>query len=58
MLNLEVTSSMIDRDNIDSTLESIRMINVIQNIDKSSTSLHDIDCLCKMKSIIGNKQEG
>ena len=57
LLNIELTSSMINSDNIQSTLESIQYIYFIQNIEKSSISLQDIDCLCKMKSILENRQE-
>ena len=52
LLNLTITSDMINRDNIDSTIDSLEVINLIQNIEKSSISLHEIDILCQMKNII------
>ena len=56
LLNLTVTSDMIDRDNIDSTIDSLEVINLIQNIEKSSISLHEIDVLCQLKTIIEAKK--
>ncbi len=52
LLKLVVTSEMIDKDNIDATMDSVRFINLIQNIDRSSISVHDIDIICKMKEIV------
>lgn len=55
ILNLNLTSEMINRDNIDLTMQSIEFIDLIQNIEKSSISLHDIDNLCKMQNIISEE---
>ncbi len=52
LLNLTITSDMINRDNIDSTIGSLEVINLIQNIEKASISLHEIDVLCQMKTIL------
>ena len=57
LLNLVVTSEMIDPDNIDATMESVRFINLIQNIERSSISLHTIDVICQMLEIIGVEEE-
>ncbi len=57
LLNLVVTSEMIDPDNIDATMESVRFINLIQNIERSPISLHTIDIMCQMLTIIGKDEE-
>ncbi len=56
LLNLVVTSEMIDRDNIDSTMDSVKFINLIQNIELSSITLHDIEVLCNMKKIVDDRE--
>ena len=56
LLNLVVTSEMIDRDNIDSTMDSVMFINLIQNIELSNVSLHDIEVLCNMKKIVDARE--
>lgn len=56
LLGLEVTKEMIDPENIDATMESVRFINLIQNIERSSISLSEIDELCRMKEIISKKE--
>lgn len=56
LLDLEVTKEMINPDSIDATMDSVRFINLIQNIEKSSISLNQIDELCKMKEIIAKKE--
>lgn len=53
LLKLVVNSGMIDKDNIDSTMESVAFINLIQNIDRSPISIHNIEIICKMKEIVG-----
>ena len=52
LLKLNVSSEMINADNIDSTLESIRFINLIQNINRSTINFHMIENLCKMNEIL------
>ena len=56
ILKLTVTSEMINKDNIDATMESVRFINLIQNINRSAISIHDIDILCKMKEIVDKEE--
>lgn len=56
LLNLVVTSEMINPDNIDATMESVKFINLIQNIERSTITLHDIDILCQMKKIISENE--
>ena len=51
LLNLNVTKDMILPESIDSTLDSVAFINLIQNINKSNISLHDIENFCKMIEI-------
>jgi len=53
LLKLNVTSDMINADTIDSTMESVSFINLIQNIERSNISVHRIDIICKMHDIIG-----
>ena len=43
---------MINSDSIDSTLESVSFINLIQNIERSDTNIHRIDNICKMRDIV------
>ena len=57
LLHLNVSSDMISAENIDSTLESLRFINLIQNIEKSSISLHDIDIICRINDIFKENDE-
>ena len=56
ILKLVVTDEMINKDNIDSTMESVKFINLIQNIERSSINIHDIDIICKMKEIIDTNE--
>lgn len=53
LLKLNVTSDMISAETIDSTMESVSFINLIQNIERSNTSVHRIDTICKMHEILG-----
>ena len=53
LLKLNVTSDMISAETIDSTMESVSFINLIQNIERSNTSIHRIDIICRMHEIIG-----
>ena len=43
---------MIDKDNIDSTIDTLRFINLIQNIEESSISLDTIDNIYQMDKIV------
>ena len=52
LLKLNITSDMINSDSIDSTLESVSFINLIQNIERSDTNIHRIDNICKMRDIV------
>lgn len=52
LLNLIITREMIDKDNIDSTLDNVQFIYFIQNVEDSPISLEDIEMICKMKEII------
>lgn len=52
LLNLVVSEELINKENIDSTLETISFINLIQNIEKSKISILEIKNLCDMKKII------
>ncbi len=52
LLKLNVTSDMINQESIDSTMDSVSFINLIQNIERSNISVHRINNLCKMKEIL------
>ena len=52
LLDLVLEEESINKDNIDSTLDSVRYVNLIQNIERSTISLNDIKNLCEMKKII------
>ena len=51
LLNLAVSPDIIDSDNIDATMESVRFINLIQNIERSNTSIQNIYNICRMNEI-------
>lgn len=51
LLNLNVSVEMIDKDNIDSTMESVRFINLVQNIERSNITIHEIANICRMNEI-------
>ena len=57
LLNLKVTNDMIGVDAIDTTLDSVQFINLIQNISRSHITLHDIENICKMRELC-DYQEG
>lgn len=57
LLNLAVTNEMVDQDNIDSTMESVKYINLIQNINRSNITLHQIENICRIIQIVGNVEE-
>ena len=52
LLNINITSEMINKEMIDSTLESILYLVRIQNIEKSPISIERINELCQMKDIL------
>ena len=52
LLNLNVTEEMVNKENIDSTMESVSFINLIQNIEKSDISLEKIKNLDEMLNIV------
>ena len=57
LLDLVLTEESINKDNIDSTLDSVRYVNLIQNIERSAISLSDIKNLCDMKKILSSEEE-
>jgi len=57
LLKLNVSSENIDADNIDSTLESVRFINLVQNVNRSTFNFHKIENLCKMNEIVASSEE-
>ena len=57
LLNLAVTNEMIDQDNIDATMDTVKYINLIQNIDRSHISISEINNLCKMQGIVVKDEE-
>ena len=52
LLNLNVTEEMVNKENIDSTMESVSFINLIHNIEKSDISLEKIKNLDEMLNIV------
>jgi len=52
LLNLNVTNEMINIDNIDSTLDSIRFVNLVQNVNRSNIDFHTIENICKFDKIL------
>lgn len=52
LLNLNINSEMVNSENIDSTMETVLFINLIQNIEKSNIDIHKINNLCRMSEII------
>lgn len=56
LLNLNITSEMIQTETIDATLQDVQFINLIQNIERSKTSVTMISNLCKMNAIISTKE--
>ena len=57
LLNLNVTNEMINPDNIDATLDSVKFINLIQNINRSTINFHRIENICKMNEIVAVSEE-
>lgn len=56
ILDLTIDDTMITKDTIDATLDSLRTINLIQNVDKSSISFEQIKVLCDMDQIISSNK--
>lgn len=52
ILDLTLTDTMLTSDGIDATVDSLRTINLIQNVDKSSINFDDIKVLFDMNQII------
>jgi hypothetical protein len=52
ILDLTLTDTMLTTDGIDATIDSLRTINLIQNVDKSSINFDDIKVLCDMNQIL------
>lgn len=57
LLELKVSDEMINKDNIDSTIDTLSFINLIQNVDESSISLDTIDNLYQMNKIVSANRE-
>lgn len=57
LLDLVLDEESINKDNIDSTLDSVRYVNLIQNIERSAISIRDIKNLCDIKKIISLDNE-
>ena len=52
ILDLTITDTMLTSDGIDATIDSLRTINLIQNVDKSSINFDDIKVLFDMNQIL------
>ena len=57
LLDLNVLDEMINQESISTTLDTVGFINLIQNIERSKTSLQTISNLCKMKDIISDGED-
>ena len=57
LLNLNVSSEIINAETIDSTLESVKFINLIQNVNRSTINFHQIENICKMHEIVKVEEE-
>ena len=57
LLNINITSEMINKEMIDSTMESILYLVRIQNIEKSPISIERIHELCQMKDILKDMEK-
>ena len=57
ILDLTLTDTMLTTDGIDATIDSLRTINLIQNVDKSSISFDDIKVLYDMNQILSLNKE-
>ena len=52
ILDLTLTDTMLTTDGIDATIDSLRTINLIQNVDKSNITFDDIKVLYDMNQIL------
>ena len=52
ILDLTITDAMLSSDGIDATIDSLKTINLIQNVDKSNISFNDIKVLYDMNQIL------
>ena len=57
LLDLNVTEESINKDNIDATLDTLRYINLIQNISKSNISLNTIYNIYQMTKITAENRK-
>ena len=57
LLNLNVPDDSIQPETIDSTLESLRFINLVQNVENSNISFSTIFVLCRIKDILKNDED-
>lgn len=57
LLELKVSDEMINKDNIDSTIDTLSFINLIQNVEESSISLDTIDNIYQMNKIVSANRE-
>ena len=52
LLEINITDELINKDNIDSTLDTLSFINIIQNIESSNITLDTISNIYNMKKIV------
>ena len=52
LLGLKLAATDISLDTIDATLESVRFINLVQNVERSGIDFHKISNLCAMKALL------
>lgn len=57
LLNLIVTEESINKDNIDSTMDTLRYINLIQNIEHSNININTINNIYQMTKITAENRE-
>ena len=57
LLNLIVTEESINKDNIDSTMDTLRYINLIQNIEHSNININTINNIYRMTKIAAENRE-
>lgn len=57
ILDLTVTDAMLNSDGIDATIDSLKTINLIQNVDKSVINFDQIKVLCDMNQILSLNKE-
>ncbi|MBQ3307356.1 MAG: hypothetical protein IJG68_04085 [Bacilli bacterium] len=54
LLKLNITDDQINKNNLEDTLDTIKYINTIQNIDSSKTNFKEILEYCEMNTILEN----